>query len=80
MGVAFIEPQPGTAVTAEELAAWCRQRLANYKVPKQIHIIDSLPLLPVGKIDRPLLARTATVHPLLPTGSGRPQPGERPGP
>ncbi|MGA3153378.1 MAG: class I adenylate-forming enzyme family protein [Streptosporangiaceae bacterium] len=61
VGVAFIEPQPGTAVTAEELAAWCRQRLANYKVPKQIHIIDSLPLLPVGKIDRPLLARTATV-------------------
>jgi len=61
VGVAFIEPQPGTAVTAEELAAWCRQRLANYKVPKQIHIIGSLPLLPVGKIDRPLLARTATV-------------------
>ncbi len=62
VGVAFIEPQPGTAVTAEQLAAWCRQRLAGYKVPKQIHIIDSLPLLPAGKIDRPLLARTATVQ------------------
>ena len=67
VGVAFIEPQPGTAVTADELAAWCRQRLANYKVPKQIHIIDSLPLLPVGKIDRPLLARTATVPSAAPS-------------
>ena len=62
VGVAFIEPQPGTAVTAGQLAAWCRQRVAGYKVPKQIHIIDSLPLLRAGKIDRPLLARTATVQ------------------
>jgi len=63
VGVAFVEPRPGTQVDAGDLAAWCRQRLANYKVPKQFHIIDSLPLLPVGKIDRPLLARRAAVWP-----------------
>ncbi len=63
VGVAFVEPKPGTQVDAGQLAAWCRQRLANYKVPKQFHIIDSLPLLPVGKIDRPFLVRRAAIAP-----------------
>ena len=60
---AFVEPKPATRVDAAEVAAWCRQRLANYKVPKEFHIVDSLPLLPVGKIDRPLLARRAAAAP-----------------
>ncbi len=63
VGVAFVEPKPATRVDAAEVAAWCRQRLANYKVPKEFHIVDSLPLLPVGKIDRPLLARRAAAAP-----------------
>jgi AMP-binding enzyme len=79
VGVAFIEPQPGTAVTTEQLAAWCRQRLAGYKVPKQIHIIDSLPLLPAGKIDRLCLPGQRPSKPPIPTGSGRPEPVKRPG-
>lgn len=35
-----------------ELADWCRQRLANYKVPKTFLQVESFPLLSNGKIDR----------------------------
>jgi acyl-CoA synthetase (AMP-forming)/AMP-acid ligase II len=40
------------AVTAHDLRLWCSQRLANYKVPKQIILKSELPLLPIGKIDK----------------------------
>lgn len=39
-------------VTAERLIAWCRDRMANYKVPKKITILDSLPIMPTGKTDK----------------------------
>ena len=34
----------------EELIAWCRERLAGYKCPKTVDIIDALPRNPTGKI------------------------------
>lgn len=55
IGVAFVE---GT-VTPEAIADWCRARLANYKIPKHIHCEAALPLLPIGKIDKPALRRRA---------------------
>ena len=57
VGVAFVEP--AGAVTADALAAWCRDRLANYKIPKRFELIDALPLLPIGKVDRAALRRMA---------------------
>jgi acyl-CoA synthetase (AMP-forming)/AMP-acid ligase II len=43
--LAVVELQPGLLLTEEELLAWCRQRLAAYKIPRRIHITDpgSLP-------------------------------------
>ncbi len=43
----------------DALAAHCRARLANYKIPKQFIIVTSLPLLPVGKVDKVELRRRA---------------------
>jgi acyl-CoA synthetase (AMP-forming)/AMP-acid ligase II len=43
-------------VSADELAAHCNRRLADFKVPKAIHIIPALPKGPTGKIQRPDLA------------------------
>lgn len=43
------------------LAEYCRTRLANYKIPKKFIIETSLPLLPVGKIDKVELMRRAAV-------------------
>jgi acyl-CoA synthetase (AMP-forming)/AMP-acid ligase II len=57
VGHAFVEPLPGQTVTDDELRAWCRERLANYKVPKTFSIRTELPRLPIGKIDKQDLRR-----------------------
>ncbi len=57
VGVAYVIA-PGKTHT-EELLAYCRERLANYKVPKRIYIVDDLPLLPIGKVDKLALRRWA---------------------
>lgn len=38
-----------------EILAFCREKMAAYKVPKAIHIIDEIPLTAVGKIDKKVL-------------------------
>ena len=55
VGFAFVIREG--AVSADELDAWCRERVANYKVPKRFAVEDSLPLLPIGKIDKEALRR-----------------------
>ena len=50
VGVAFVVPRPGSTVDPEELVAWCRDHMANFKVPRSIRVVDSLPLNPTGKV------------------------------
>ncbi len=50
VGVAFVVPRPGTAVTADEVIAWARDHMANYKVPRAVEIVDALPLNASGKV------------------------------
>jgi acyl-CoA synthetase (AMP-forming)/AMP-acid ligase II len=45
------------AATEAELLAFCRERLADYKRPKQIHITDVIPRTATGKIQRGTVAR-----------------------
>ena len=52
VGYTFVEPVTGQKITDLELSDWCRQRLANYKVPKYFEVVESLPRLPIGKIDK----------------------------
>ena len=42
--------------TAEELMAYCRQRLSDFKVPKTIHLVTSIPRTATGKIQRRIVA------------------------
>jgi acyl-CoA synthetase (AMP-forming)/AMP-acid ligase II len=42
--------------TAEELQIYCRSRLADFKVPKVIHVVKELPKGPTGKVQRRFLA------------------------
>jgi acyl-CoA synthetase (AMP-forming)/AMP-acid ligase II len=58
VGVAFVVLT--TPITSTELAAHCRSHLANYKVPKRFVIMDALPLLPIGKVDKRALSILAT--------------------
>ena len=57
VGHAFVQTAPGAEVGASELDAWCRERIANYKVPKSFETVEELPRLPIGKIDKQALAR-----------------------
>ena len=50
MGKAFIVPAPGATLTPAEVIAWCREQMANYKVPRAVEIVDSLPLNASGKV------------------------------
>lgn len=59
VGVAFVQPKPNAQIDTTELKAWLRQRLAGYKVPKDFVIEESIPLLPVGKVNKSSLKQIA---------------------
>jgi long-chain acyl-CoA synthetase len=44
-----------TEVLHKSITQFCRDNMAAYKVPKQIHFVDAIPLTPVGKIDKKAL-------------------------
>jgi acyl-CoA synthetase (AMP-forming)/AMP-acid ligase II len=50
VGFAFVVPRPGAIVVADELLAWARERLANFKVPRFVEVVDALPLNASGKV------------------------------
>src|SRR5437660_5822118 len=54
VAAAVVVRQP---VSESELLAYCRERLADYKRPKQIHITDTIPRTATGKIQRRIVAQ-----------------------
>ena len=50
VGVAFVVPRPGATVDPEGVVEFSRSRMANYKVPRRVEIVDSLPLNASGKV------------------------------
>lgn len=50
VGCAFVVLRPNATATPDELVSWCRERMANYKVPRRIEIVDALPLNATGKV------------------------------
>jgi acyl-CoA synthetase (AMP-forming)/AMP-acid ligase II len=52
---AFVVVQDGVALTEKEVIVFCRERLANYKIPKTVEFRQMLPLTSTGKIARRLL-------------------------
>ncbi|GAA2992111.1 acyl-CoA synthetase [Streptosporangium longisporum] len=56
---AVIEPRPGTAPTAEELRAHCRERISGYKVPRTFAFVEEMVRSPAGKADYRWARRTA---------------------
>lgn len=58
--VAYVALAAGATVTPDELVEHCRARLARYKVPKEVSLVDALPRNPSGKVlKRELRGRTA---------------------
>jgi acyl-CoA synthetase (AMP-forming)/AMP-acid ligase II len=52
VGMAFVVPRPGSQPRAEEIVAWARERIANYKVPRRVELVAELPLTPSGKVKK----------------------------
>jgi fatty-acyl-CoA synthase len=57
VGRAFVVARSGHAVTEEAVIARARRGLAGYKVPRSVVLVDALPRLGSGKVDRAALAR-----------------------
>ena len=47
---AIVVKQADADVTAEQVIAWTRERIAGFKVPKSVDFVDELPRNPSGKI------------------------------
>ena len=60
VGWAYIMLQPGKETDEAALESLCREKLANYKVPKRFFIRKNLPLLANGKIDKTALRKEAS--------------------
>ncbi len=68
--VAFVSLRPGAEVTERRLVDWARERIGGYKYPREIHVIDAVPLTSVAKIDRKALrARLRVESPPVRVGS-----------
>ena len=48
--VAALLPRDGATIDTDEVRAFCRERLAAYKVPKQVVVVAALPKTGLGKI------------------------------
>ncbi|MDT8274165.1 MAG: AMP-binding protein, partial [Desulfomonilia bacterium] len=55
VGRYYVIPRPGTEPTEDELKAYCREHLADYKTPRQIVFRTELPMTPLGKIMKSVL-------------------------
>lgn len=52
---AVISPKPGETLTASQVIMYCREHLANYKIPKTVVFVNELPKSSSGKILRRML-------------------------
>ena len=50
VGKAFVVPRPGAAVDVDDVVAFAREKLANFKVPRSVEVVDALPRNASGKV------------------------------
>ena len=50
VGMAFVVPRPGAELAPDALVEWCREQMANYKVPRYVELVESLPLNASNKV------------------------------
>jgi acyl-CoA synthetase (AMP-forming)/AMP-acid ligase II len=63
IGVAFVVPAAPGGPDLAELRSACRARLADYKAPDRLHLVDALPVTAMAKVDkRELAARAAELE------------------
>jgi acyl-CoA synthetase (AMP-forming)/AMP-acid ligase II len=59
VGMAFVVLRGQAATTPEDIIAWSRSQMANYKVPRAVQVVDELPLNATGKVQKDVLRARA---------------------
>jgi long-chain acyl-CoA synthetase len=57
---AYLILKEGQSATPEEIIAWCKEQMANYKYPRLVEIRESLPMTATGKILKKELKKEVT--------------------
>ena len=52
IGVLFAVAQPGRSLELEQIRTFVKERLADYKAPDRLVVVDELPLTSIGKVDK----------------------------
>lgn len=59
VGMAFVVPRAGATLTPTDLVEWARGRMANYKVPRVVELVEELPMTASGKVHKEVLRARA---------------------
>ncbi|HEX5946479.1 MAG TPA: FadD3 family acyl-CoA ligase [Acidimicrobiales bacterium] len=59
VGMAFVVTRSGDPGLGDEIIAWCRGEIANYKVPRAVEVVAELPLNATGKVEKTVLREQA---------------------
>ena len=70
VAVAFVEPRPGARMDESEVTAFCRGKVASFKIPRHVVFIDAFPMTASGKI-RKVELREEAKRLLLPAGNAQ---------
>ena len=57
--MAWVKPREGANLTGEQLAAWCKGKIASYKIPRHWKLVDSFPMTVTGKVQKFKMRETA---------------------
>jgi len=64
VGFAFIQTHPGMKITHAELRAFCKGKLADYKIPRYLKLLVEIPRTTTGKVQRSALLELASAEQL----------------
>ncbi|WP_068826410.1 FadD3 family acyl-CoA ligase [Pseudomonas sp. BMS12] len=59
VAMAFLLPAPGQVIDCASVITWCRERMANYKVPRRVQLLAQMPLNASGKVTKQVLREMA---------------------
>ena len=56
---AWVRLRDGASLTTEQLRGWCAGKLAHYKVPRYVKVVDDFPMTVTGKVQKFKMRETA---------------------
>ncbi|WP_236208606.1 FadD3 family acyl-CoA ligase [Pseudomonas tohonis] len=60
VAMAFLLPAGGQRLDTDAFLAWCREHMANYKVPRRVRVLEAMPLNAAGKVTKDALRHLAS--------------------